>query len=552
MSLVTNATAPRAAADLRDALERAAEGPGGISFLSLTGSVARWRYSDLLAAADRAAGALQARGVEPGSVVCLLGRTSPGLVAVLLGAWRAGAIAAILPLPVRDLGGYAEEVERRVVVAGATLVAVEADLAGLLSQISALVATFDELTAPAAVAYTGVAVSPDSQALLQFTSGTTALSRAIPLRHGQLLGNILAVGEEAGLGRSDVLVSWLPLFHDMGVISLVGGLAMGMDICLMSPDAFTERPGLWLDAIDRFGGSITAAPNFAYGLAARELLLNPRRLDLATMRLAVNGAEPIDPGVARAFLDAVTPHGFPENAMSPMYGLAEATLAVTTANVNTPIRVLPAGTGPAGAPERDLVSCGHPLPGTELRVVDVDFQEGEPVDLGREVVGRIVVRGPGVMTGYVGDPTGGLAVREGWPDTGDIGFVYDGELFVCGRVKDVIFVGGRNIYPEDYELVAETVPGVRRGNVIAFRDPSGEGLVVAAETRDPDETLPDLARRIVAAIVRTVAATPSDVVLLPTGSLPKTSSGKKQRAHCRDLDVAGDLPVRFRLKGGTR
>ncbi len=548
MTLASDRTITRDT-DLRRALEHAAVGPGGISFMSVDGSVTRWRYSDLLASADQVAGSLGNRGVTPGTVVCLLGRTSPGFLSVLLGVWRAGATAAILPLPVRDLGGYAQEVERRARVVSASLVAVEDDLLGMLKQLPGPIAGFAELTAGAAAVDPGVVVGSDSLALLQFTSGTTALSRAVPLRHGQLLGNVLTVADEAGLGRSDVLVSWLPLFHDMGVIGLAGGLARGMDICLMSPDTFTQRPGLWLDAIDRFGGSITAAPNFGYGLAARELLLNPRRLDLSTMRVAMNGAEPIDPTVVRAFMDAVTPHGFPECAMSPMYGLAEATLAVTAVNTTEPLRVLPAGTGPKGAPERDLVACGRPLPGTELRVVDVAAESDEPVDLGPDVVGEIVVRGPGVMSGYVGDSSGGLAIRQGWLTTGDLGFLHDGEVYVCGRLKDVIFVGGRNIYPEDYELATEAVPGVRRGNVIAYRDASGDGLVVAAETKEPQEALPDLARRIVEAIAAAVGGTPTAVVLLPAATLPKTSSGKKQRARCRDLDTAGQLPARFRLIG---
>jgi fatty-acyl-CoA synthase len=486
--------------------------------------------------------------------VCLLGTTTIDLVASLYGAWIAGAVPVVLPLPRRqsELPAFVQDVADRVGKAHASVLAVS-EL--LLEQAPAIdvpapIVSIEDLARNGGPAMPA-AVGPDDLAYLQFTSGTTARSRAVVLTHRHLIANLVAAGEMADIDPDrDVFVSWLPLFHDMGLIGmLLGSVVFAADLVLIPTEEFLGRPGCWVDAMSRYRGTITASPNFGYGLAARDIASKPRALDLGSWRIAANGAEPIDLETVQRFTDAAVPYGFDRNAMCPMYGLAEATLAVSLSRTDEPVAVewvdretLEASArvehvDPHTPGSRALVSCGYPIPGHEIAIKDPAGN-----DVGDGAVGEICVRGPSVMPGYWRDPEATAeALRDGWLHTGDLGFEGRHGLVVCGRKKDMIILGGRNLYPEDYEFHAERVPGVRKGNVIAFAIPERERMVVVCETTAGPDEVDDVARSALEELRRQLPRGPEEVVLVSPGTLPKTSSGKRQRGECREQYTAGDL-----------
>jgi fatty-acyl-CoA synthase len=365
------------------------------------------------------------------------------------------------------------------------------------------------------------------------------------LPHRCVAANLDAIVATAELEPGhDVGMSWLPLYHDMGLIGLLAApMTTGTDLALAAPQDFLAAPARWMEWMSAFRGTATAGPNFAYALAARAL----RRLeglDLSAWRVAINGAEPIDPKSVAAFVEAGAPHGLAPGTTLAAFGMAEATLAVTFASPGKGLEVdivdsrvlegdryaAPAGADQPGA--RALARLGRPLSNLSLRICDtttgVRMQERE--------VGEIEIRGASITPGYYGRPGATAdAFHEGWLRTGDLGYLTGGELVVCGRIKDMIILGGRNVYPQDVERAVAEVSGVRAGNVIAFGTHNRKGresLVVVAETRDEaDATVSD---EIAARVRATVGIPPSDVVLVRSGTLPKTSSGKLQRTLCRE------------------
>jgi fatty-acyl-CoA synthase len=513
-------------------------------------------YQELIDGAAAGANMLRDLGVQPGDRVCLLSSTSLSLVNGLLATWWAGAVPVILALPRRqdELEQFLEDMRQRVAHVDARLVMVMDQFADALPaeeggpKIIPLglleTAPPDSLLAPSG--------QPEGLAYLQFTSGTTARSRAVALTHRQVLAQIASMAMVTSGEIDDVVMHWLPLFHDMGLILTLGAVAYGARVVLLPPEEFLARPGAWMDSISRFGGTFTVAPNFAYGLAGRDLLARPRDLELSQLRIAGNGAEPIDADTMYAFADTAARYGFQREAICPMYGLAEATLAVATSRPGEAVREVwvsreqledhsvveevPADTEGA----RRLVACGPPVPRTEIRVIDNAGQE-----LPADRVGEILVRSPSVMSNYWQDPaaTRDAIDEQGWLHTGDLGFMAHGQLVVCGRIKDMIVVGGSNLYPEDYEQCAVNVEGVRRGNVIAFGVPEQERMVVVAETRALDGEGMTVAKETMLALTRRLSHAPQEVVLVPPGTLPKTSSGKPQRGVCRQQYLDGQLPA---------
>jgi fatty-acyl-CoA synthase len=350
----------------------------------------------------------------------------------------------------------------------------------------------------------------------------------------------------------DCFVSWLPLFHDMGLNILLIALARGIRLVLAPTEEFLSRPGCWMEAVSRYRGTVTVAPNFAYGLATRDLRANPDRpLDLSSLRVAGNGAEPIDPDTVAEFAAEAARYGLAPEAICPMYGLAEATLAVSMSRIGEPMRELwvardqlePGATVRVLAPGSDgarrLVSCGRPIHGVEVQI-RLGQHEAAPGQ-----VGEICVHSPGNMLGYWQEPEATAGVlREGWLHTGDLGFREDGEVFICGRVKDMIIVGGRNLYPEEYEQEATRVPGIRRGNAIAFGLDYEERMVVVAETTvRGEEEASQVARATMRKLRHSLPEAPQEIVLVAKGTLPKTSSGKLQRRLCKQRYGQGKLPV---------
>jgi acyl carrier protein len=406
---------------------------------------------------------------------------------------------------------------------------------------------------------TGVGPAPragNDPALIQYTSGSTGAPKGVLLSHANVLANIRAIGDAIAIGPEDVGVSWLPLYHDMGLIGTwLASLYFGIPILIMSPLAFLSRPARWLRAIHAHRATLSPAPNFAFDLCVRKVTdADVEGLDLRSWRLAFNGSEPVSPESIERFTRRFAPYGFRPEAMCPVYGLAESSVALT---------VPPLGRGPwvdrvaraafergrearPAAAEDDhplrFVSCGRPLPGHDVRIVDAAHNP-----LGERMEGRIEFRGPSVTSGYFRNPEASRAVLHGeWMDSGDLGYRADGELFITGRQKDIIIKAGRNLYPQEVEELVGDVRGIRKGCVAAFgvADPATgtEQLVVVAESR---ESAPDRVAALHATVMdRVVAAlgVPADaVVIARPGAVLKTSSGKIRRSATRDVYLRGEI-----------
>jgi fatty-acyl-CoA synthase len=544
-------------------IESAADSKGAITFLGSAGSGGpdgeRVSWGRLHEDACAMAAALQARGVGPGTHVAILGPTTRALVTAIEATWLAGAAAVMLPLPMRlaSIDDFVRQTRVRLRASDSVLLVIDPQLTPFIAPEPGdpPVVDLDELHTgaggPKASAYVRPADDPDALAILQYTSGSTSDPKGVMLPHRCVTANLDGIVTAAGLTSDDVGVSWLPLYHDMGLIGLLAApMTIGMYLALAAPQDFLAAPARWMEWMDRFGGTATAGPNFSYVLAGRAL----RRLhglDLRRWSLALNGAEPVDPASVEAFATAGAPHGLRPGAVFPAFGMAEATLAVTFPPVGRGLvvdsvdrRVLEsdqyaAPVDPDHASARHLAKLGRPLPGLHVRVCDAT----RGTAMREREVGEIEIRGTSVTPGYYRHPEAtAAALHDGWLRTGDLGYLADGELVVCGRIKDVIILGGRNVYPQDVERAVADVTGVRAGNVIAFGTEGKRGresLVVVAESKGDE--LDRIRSAVKSAVYDAVGIPPEDVVLVRPGSLPKTSSGKLQRALCRTRYLDAEL-----------
>jgi fatty-acyl-CoA synthase len=544
-------------------IEAAADSQGTITFLASAGSGGpegeQVSWGRLHADACAMAAILQSHGVAPGTHVAILGPTTRPLVTAIEATWLSGAAAVMLPLPMRlgSIDDFVRQTRARIRASDSVVLVIDPQLAPFIAPEPGdpPMLGLDELEPgpgrATAAAYVRPPDDPEALAILQYTSGSTSDPKGVMLPHRCVTANLDGIVAAGGLTTADVGVSWLPLYHDMGLIGLLATpMTTGMDLVLAAPQDFLAAPARWMEWMDAFGGTATAGPNFSYVLAGRAL----RRLhdlDLRRWSLALNGAEPVDPASVEGFAAAGAPHGLNPGAVFPAFGMAEATLAVTFPEKGRGLvvdsvdrRVLEgdqyaASVSPDHHDARHLAKLGRPVPGIQVRVCD--RAHGAPMR--EREVGEVEIRGSSVTPGYYRNPEAtAAALHQGWLRTGDLGYLVDGELVVCGRIKDVIILGGRNVYPQDVERAVADVAGVRAGNVIAFGTEGKRGresLVVVAESKGDE--LDAIRTAVKSAVYDAVGIPPEDIVLVRAGSLPKTSSGKLQRSLCRDRYFGAEL-----------
>lgn len=520
-------------------------------------------YAGLRDGALQVAGMLLRAGLRRGDRVAVMLPTSPGYFFSFFGILSAGGVPVPIYPPARpqQLEDHLRRHARILDNAGTGLLITvpEARTVGRLlrTQVPAMreVLTLDGLDAQEPLAEP-VRPNPDDIAFLQYTSGSTGDPKGVILTHGDLLANIRAMGQAVGASSEDVFVSWLPLYHDMGLIGAwLGSLYFGMPLISMSPLAFLARPRRWLEAIHHHRGTLSAAPNFAYELCLTRIAdAKLEGLDLSSWRWAFNGAEPVSPRTLRRFADRFSGCGLRREAISPVYGLAEAAVGLAFP---------PDGRGPRidcidrrrfaqsghalqlpcnDAAAMEIVACGSPLPGYRVRVVGANGQE-----LPERHEGQLQFQGPSATQGYFRNPDAtARLIRDGWHDTGDRAYLAGGDIHLTGRVKDLIIRGGRNIYPYELEQAIGEIRGMRKGCVVAFAaaDPKSgsERLVVVAETKERDPARRGRLEGTIRERAGDVLGMPPDeVVLAPPRAVLKTSSGKLRRGATRDLYLAGRL-----------
>ena len=531
----------------------AADSEYRLRFIEQDGRSTHCPYRALLADACAIAGALQTCGLAPGDRVALVIPEVIGFVRAFFGIVAAGLVPVPLcpPAQASDLASFARQSQHILTAARVSTVVTTEDVAPLIQGSGSALVLLDALmSGPSLPA--PVPRPLDAVALLQFTSGSTAMPKGVVLTNDNIAVNLEAIIGPAGLDarEGDIAVSWLPLYHDMGLIGmLLSSVYAPADAVLMSPVLFLKRPSAWLDAISTWGGTVSYAPNFAYELCRRRVKTSQLdALDLSRWRVAGCGAEPIRPDTLLQFAEYFKPTGFRASSFLPSYGLAEHSLAVSFAHgglnvdvVDGELLVRESRAVPVlnGSPSVRIVGCGHGFPGHEVRIVDDAFNQ-----LPERHVGAIVVKGPSVMRGYFEEPAAtSAAFHEGWLLTGDVGYMAGGELYVCGRTKELIIRQGRKYFPPDLEAAIADTVGVTLSGVVVFavsRPESVDEVVAVLETRASGRA--DAIEEAVRRRIRETAGLELDrVVLTPPGTIPRTTSGKVRRAETRARLEAGTL-----------
>lgn len=614
---------------LSSMLEHAAASQTGVRFLDRSEQATYYAYAEVYRRAQQVAGALMASGLRTGDRVGLIVPTSIDFYDAFFGSLLAGATPVPLYPPVRlgRIDEYHEQTARMLNAAECRVLLTNKRLQRVLGR------TAELSTLPLGVTRVETCIDgrparvrtrPDQLGLVQFSSGSTTSPKPVALTHAQLTANIRTILAtlRTPYGSSDFEhrgVAWLPLYHDMGLIGCVlSAVAQPGEMTLIPPEQFVAKPALWLRAISRYGATISAAPNFAYALCAERIRdAELDGVDLSQWLLALNGAEPVTARAMDHFIRRFAAWGLRPETLTPVYGLAEATLAVTFSSPSdryvlhnfarsplleqgravlatpkvpdqqltsastaaTPqagaqrpaplaaaergassVTQAPASARSANAGSADtvaLVSCGRPLPGNEIRIVD---DADAPVPPG--CLGRIQTRGPAVMHGYLGQPEATAAtVHDGWLETGDTGFLWEGQLYLFGRAKDVIVLRGRNYAPQDIEQVVDELEGVRRGCTVAVgavleASHAGEELLILSEYRAnaAATSVAELPERIRKRVLDALGLRAARVEALAPGTLPRTSSGKLRRSEARRRYLSGALtpPKRMGAVGIAR
>lgn len=520
-------------------------------------------YQAMREEAHRRAAFLTALGLRKGDCVALVLPENHEFVLTFLGA----SVGGLVPVPIfprasfKGLEQYVDTLEHIVKASHAKAIVCMQQNREVVDRLRereglASLAILDTETGFGGQAppFRAPLITPADLCFLQFTSGSTNKPKGVMVKHGNLVANTTSFLGPHGLAHQpdDVGVSWLPLFHDMGLIGFVlGTLIVDLPVVLMPTPSFARMPRMWLELITKHRGTITYAPNFAYQLVTKRVTEKDlATLDLSSLRIAGCGAEPIRARTLIEFAEKFRPAGFRSSALLPSYGMAESCLAITFHQRGTEMivdRVDPAAmkagfarpcdAAGSSAEVLELVSCGVPFPGHELAIVD---EQGQPV--GERIVGQILSKGPSVTEGYFENPEASAeSFKNGWLWTGDLGYVAGGNTYICGRVKDLIILNGANHYPQDLEWAASEIDGVRRGNVVAFSVMKDgiEQLVIAAEGNSGDAAR--LRGEIAEAMQRSFGLTPAHVAICAVGALPKTSSGKAQRRKTRVMFESGEL-----------
>lgn len=512
------------------------------------------------------AASLQARGLVPGDHVAILGPTSRQLITIIQGCWLAGIASMVLPLPMRmgSLEAFVESTRARILHGDAKLILIDDLLAGFYEGAAGdpPIEPMGAVLPGASTAANGEALElpphdPERLVILQYTSGSTSEPKGVMIPDRVLRANIDASCEAAELSLEEVMVSWLPLYHDMGLVGFLSiPMTNGVQLVQAAPQDFLAKPGNWMQWISDHRGTATAGPNFSWVLATRALG-RMSDLDLSSLTLALSGAEPVDPTAVEAFVKAAEPFGFRAGSVFPAFGMAEVAIGgafpqrhrgMVCDSVDRIVLERERVAKPLALQDaeeeiqvRRLPLLGRAVPGLEMKVVDPDTYE----ELQERQVGELLLRGTSVTPGYYKRPDATAALfRDGWLCTGDLAYLVDGDLVLCGRIKDVIIVGGRNVFPEDIERAVGVIEGVRAGNVIAFGVEGYKGkesVVVVAEVRADD--LDTVRHAVHHRALDVCGLPPRDVMLVKPGTLPKTSSGKLQRAKCRELYLADELEL---------
>ncbi len=504
--------------------------------------------------AERLAFGLAAMGVGRHDSVAVLASGAADVAPLAQAIWLRGAAITMLQNPTArsDLTTWLDNTIKAIRLVNANVVVVGDPFSFVLDQLTVCgrpVRTVESLHADRPMEFGSAYHARETDvALRQLTSGSTSSPKAVEISHGNLAASTIALREGLRLEiDADVMVSWLPLSHDMGMVAfLLLPMQLGVDTVIVTPEQFLRRPMTWVELISTYRGTITSGPNFAYSILARHLpRADPADVDLSCLRIAVNGAEPINHRDMSDFASAAAPFGLRRSALMPGYGLAEATLAAALGAADEPAlieavsrRTVTSGhraevVAPDSADALHVVCVGHPVTGMDVRIV-----RGRNAATARDI-GAIQLRGPAVADRYLTvNGVVPLAGDDGWFDTGDLGYLdEEGRLYVCGRTKDLIVLAGKNLYPHDIERAAGAVDGVREGCVIALRvDGEREGFVVLAEVRTADEDArTQISREITARVLRQVGHAPRQVRLFSPGALPKTASGKLRRNDARML-----------------
>lgn len=548
-------------ATLGEALDYAATGVRGLNFHDARGTLVRpYPFAELRDEAMTMARRLIAAGVAPQDRIALVAETSAEFAALFFGVVYAGAWPVPLPLPT-SFGGRDSYIDQLRVQLGSCdpkmlIYPPElADMAKAAAEACGVAGTdwtsFAEQPAPNVALPQATA---DEIAYLQYSSGSTRFPHGVAITHEALLNNLAAHSHGMAIGPTDRCVSWLPWYHDMGLVGcFLSPVANQVSTDYLKTEDFARRPLAWLDLISRNQGTtLSYSPTFGYDICARRMSSQTKaseRFDLSRWRVAGNGADMIRPDVMQKFVDAFADAGFQASAFLPSYGLAEATLAVSLMPPGEGIRVeLVEETELSGADRdgnrpqrfRAIVNCGKPV-----RDMTVEIREEDGTPLPERAIGKVWCKGPSVMVGYFRDPAATEAcMADGWLDTGDMGYMSDGYIYIVGRAKDMIIVNGKNHWPQDIEWAVEQLPGFKAGDIAAFAitTPGGEETpAVLVQCRSSDDAERGRLRDAIRERVRSVTGMNCVIELIPPRTLPRTSSGKLSRAKARNLYLAGEI-----------